>query len=35
MGTQVERLAIGNCWLRKEDQDPDLRQRYESGFEPD
>lgn len=35
MGTEIERLAIGNCWLRKEDQDPSLRLSYESHFEPD
>jgi carbamoyltransferase len=35
MGTEIERLAMGNCWLRKEDQDPGLKQNYESGFELD
>jgi carbamoyltransferase len=35
MGTQIERLAIGNCWLRKEDQDPALKRNYESAFSPD
>jgi carbamoyltransferase len=35
MGTEIEALAIGNCYLRKEDQDPALRQRYEGKFELD
>jgi carbamoyltransferase len=35
MGTEIERLAIGNCWLKKEDQDPALKRNYESAFEPD
>ena len=35
MGTQVERLAVGNCWLRKEDQDPALKKNYEAAFELD
>jgi carbamoyltransferase len=35
MGTEIEALAVGNCYLRKEDQDPALRQRYEDRFELD
>jgi carbamoyltransferase len=35
MGTEIESLAVGNCYLRKEDQDPALRQRYENKFEFD
>jgi carbamoyltransferase len=35
MGTQIERLAVGNCWLRKEDQDPALKKNYEAAFELD
>jgi carbamoyltransferase len=35
MGTEIERLAVGNCWLKKEDQDPALKQNYESKFELD
>jgi carbamoyltransferase len=35
MGTEIERLAVGNCWLRKEDQDPALKQNYETKFELD
>ena len=35
MGTEIETLAVGNCVLRKEDQDPSLKQNYESKFELD
>ena len=35
MGTEIERLAVGNCWLKKEDQDPALKQNYETKFELD
>ena len=35
MGTGIEALAIGNCFLRKEDQDPALKQNYETAFELD
>ncbi len=35
MGTEIEVLAVGNCLLRKEDQDLALRQNYESKFELD
>jgi carbamoyltransferase len=35
MGTDIEVLAVGNCYLRKEDQNPALRRRYEGKFEPD
>ncbi|OIP07539.1 MAG: hypothetical protein AUK49_14420 [Betaproteobacteria bacterium CG2_30_68_42] len=35
MGTEIERLAVGNCFLRKEDQDPALKQRYEGRFDLD
>jgi carbamoyltransferase len=35
MGNEMDVLAVGNCYLRKEDQDPALRQNYESAFEPD
>ena len=35
MGTEIEVLAIGNCYLRKEDQDPGLRRDYRSAFELD
>jgi len=35
MGTEIERLALGNCWLKKEDQNPALKQNYETKFELD
>ena len=35
MGTEIEVLAVGNCYMRKEDQNPALRQRYEGKFELD
>ena len=35
MGTDIERLVIGNAMLRKEQQDPSLRQDYKVGFELD
>jgi carbamoyltransferase len=35
MGTEIEALAIGNCYLRKEDQDPHLKSDYKSAFELD
>ncbi len=35
MGTEIERLAVGNCWLKKEEQNMALRQNYESRFELD
>jgi carbamoyltransferase len=35
MGTEIEALAIGNCILRKQDQDPALRQNSEHKFELD
>jgi carbamoyltransferase len=35
MGTNMEVLAIGNCFLRKEDQDPALAKQYQSAFELD
>jgi len=35
MGTDMEVLAIGNCFLRKEDQDPSLTKDYKSAFELD
>jgi len=35
MGTEIERLAVGNCLLRKEDQDPAFRQNYETAFDLD
>ena len=35
MGNELDVLAIGNCYLRKEDQDPALKQNYETAFELD
>ena len=35
MGTEIEVLAAGNCFLRKEDQDPALERDYKSSFQPD
>jgi carbamoyltransferase len=35
MGTEIEVLAVGNCYLRKEDQNLALRKNYESNFELD
>jgi carbamoyltransferase len=35
MGSDIEVLAIGNCLLRKEEQDPALKQDYKQAFELD
>ena len=35
MGTEVEVLAVGNCLLRKEEQNAALRKNYETAFELD
>jgi carbamoyltransferase len=35
MGTEIELLAVGNCLMRKEDQDPALKLNYETAFELD
>lgn len=35
MGTEIEFLAVGNCILRKEQQDQNLVRNYESAFELD
>jgi carbamoyltransferase len=35
MGTDIGVLAIGNCLLRKQEQDPALKQSYEETFELD
>jgi carbamoyltransferase len=35
MGTELDLLAIGNCILRKEDQDESRRLDYRSAFTPD
>jgi carbamoyltransferase len=35
MGTELDVLAIGNCYLKKEDQNRALSRKYETAFEPD
>jgi len=35
MGTEIETLALGNCLLRKQEQDPALKRNYEQAFERD
>ena len=35
MGTEIETLAVGNCILRKEDQDPAVKIDYKDAFELD
>ena len=35
MGTEMDILAIGNCYLRKQNQDTALKQNYESAFDLD
>jgi carbamoyltransferase len=35
MGTEIEMLAIGNCILRKTEQNPALKQDYKNAFELD
>lgn len=35
MGTEIEVLVIGNCYLKKEEQNPALKLNYESAFELD
>ena len=35
MGTEIEALAVGNCYLRKERQNAALKQNYEHKFELD
>jgi carbamoyltransferase len=35
MGTEIDVMAVGNCFLRKEDQSPALKQQYENKFTPD
>ena len=35
MGTEIEMLAVGNCFLRKEEQDPALKLDYKDAFELD
>ncbi len=35
MGTEIETLVVGNCYLRKEAQDPALKLNYKDNFELD
>jgi carbamoyltransferase len=35
MGTEIEVLVVGNCFLRKERQDPALKLDYRNVFDPD
>ena len=35
MGTDIECLAVGNCFLRKAEQDPALRRNYRHAIAPD
>lgn len=35
MGTEIEVLVVGNCFLRREDQDPGLKRDYRHSFELD
>ena len=35
MGTDMDVMAVGNCLLMKDDQDPNLKQNYETKFELD
>jgi carbamoyltransferase len=35
MGTDVERIVVGNCLLNKKDQDMSLRRDYKDAFELD
>jgi carbamoyltransferase len=35
MGTEIDVLVIGNCVLRKEEQDPSLKRDYKDAFELD
>ena len=35
MGSEIDLLAIGNCLVRKERQNPALRLDYRNAFDPD
>jgi carbamoyltransferase len=35
MGTEIEVLVAGNCYLRKDDQDPNRKRDYKLMFAPD
>jgi carbamoyltransferase len=35
MGTEIDALAIGDCFLAKEGQEPGIPRNYASAFQPD
>ena len=35
MGTELDTLVIGNCFLKKKDQDQSLKKNYKDNFELD
>jgi carbamoyltransferase len=35
MGSEIETLVVGDCFLQKEDQDPALKLDYRNAFDPD
>jgi hypothetical protein len=35
MGTEIEGPVAGNCYLRKDDQDPNRKRDYKLMFAPD
>jgi len=35
MGNELDMLVVGNCILRKEQQDPALKRDYSAAFTPD
>ena len=35
MGTEIELLVVGNCVMRKEDQDPNLIRDYKNAYDLD
>ena len=35
IATDIEALVVGNCFLRKDDQDPTLKRDYKDAFELD
>ncbi len=35
MGSEIEVLVVGNCFLKKEEQDPSLKLDYKNAFELD
>jgi carbamoyltransferase len=35
MGSEIETLVVGNCYLQKEQQNPALRVEYKDQFELD